>query len=419
MKKRAVYGILSSVQLDCRESFNFGQYLANFMVTLILFLLILGLLVVVHEWGHYFTAKKFGIKVHEFGFGYPPRAFGWYRDPETKKIIWVWGSGKSSLKKTVAGDEQNKEFPGMLWSVNWLPLGGFVRIKGENGEKMQESDSFGFHKAWKRVIVLAAGVIMNVILAAVVLSIGFMIGLPTDLSQGIDRHAEIVEAPSVIVQSVGEDSPADTAGIMFGDKIMQVNDETVANAEQLIAYIGSRGGEEVKVHIVRNGEEQILTAIPVVSEGDVNARLGIGIAEAGIIRYPWYIAIYKGFAAAGIGLITVFVSFYYLITNLITGNGLIFDVAGPVGIAQVVGQSARLGYQYVLNVIAMLSLSLAAINILPIPALDGGRILFIVIEKITKRKVALKYEQIAHTIGFVLLMGLIVVVTWRDIAKLF
>ncbi len=389
------------------------------MVTILLFIVILGILVVVHEWGHYYTAKKFGIKVHEFGFGYPPRAFGWYRDPKTKKLVWIWGKGKSSLKETVSGNEQNAEFPGMLWSINWLPLGGFVRIKGENGERAKEADSFGYHKAWKRITVLAAGVIMNFILAAVVLGFGFMIGLPTDLSQGIDKHAEIVEAPSVIVESVEEGLPADMAGIVFGDKIISVDDVLVAGANDLIEYIKTRTDREVTVHIVRGQEELDIKLTPTVTDEESVPRLGIAIAEAGIIRYPWYIAVYKGFAAAGIGLITIFVSFYYLIGSLVTGQGLMFDIAGPVGIAQIVGQSAKLGFHYVLNVVAMLSLSLAAINILPIPALDGGRILFIVIEKIIGRPVSMKYEQLAHTIGFLLLMALVVVVTWRDIAKLF
>ena len=389
------------------------------MITILLFILILGLLVIAHEWGHYITARKCGIKVHEFGFGFPPRVFGWYRDYSTKKLKWVWGSGRSSLKKTIAGDEQQKEFSGMLWSMNWLPLGGFVRIKGENGERALEADSFGYHKAWKRILVLSAGVIMNVILAAVVLSFGFMIGLPTDLSGGLDKYAQIVEAPSVVIESVEIDSPADKAGIMFGDKITRVDEQVITSAESLITYIGSHGNTAVTVHVVRGSGELDLSVTPVLLDKDTSPRLGVGIAEAGIIRYSWYIAIYKGFTTAGIGLVTIFVSLYYLIANLITGNGLIFDVAGPVGIARIVGQSAQLGFQYVLNVIAMLSLSLAAINILPIPALDGGRILFILIEKIKGRPVSMKYEQLAHTIGFVVLMVLIVVVTWRDIAKLF
>ena len=138
-----------------------------------------------------------------------------------------------------------------------------------------------------------------------------------------------------------------------------------------------------------------------------------------MIRYPWYLAIYKGFIATFIVLINIFVGFYFLLKNLILGHGLVFDIAGPVGIASLVGQSAKLGFNYLLNITAMLSLSLAAINILPIPALDGGRIVFVILEKILKKPVPMKYEQIAHTIGFLLLMTLIVVVTWRDVAKLF
>jgi len=149
------------------------------------------------------------------------------------------------------------------------------------------------------------------------------------------------------------------------------------------------------------------------------ARVGIALVDAAMIRYPWYIAIYKGFVAAGIMVVNILLAFYYLLKNLILGNGLIFQVAGPVGIAVIVGNSVRLGISYLLNTAAMLSLSLAVINILPIPALDGGRILFIGLSKILRRPVSMKYEQMAHTIGFVLLMALIVTVTWRDVAGLF
>ncbi|MBT3948650.1 RIP metalloprotease RseP, partial [Candidatus Parcubacteria bacterium] len=171
--------------------------------------------------------------------------------------------------------------------------------------------------------------------------------------------------------------------------------------------------------IARGDEEFVTKVIPEVFEGEQVAKIGIALADAGIIRYPWHIAIYKGFVAAIFGLINIFVAFYFLVKNLVLGQGLLFDVAGPVGIANIVGQSAKLGINYLLNVTAMLSLSLAAINILPIPALDGGRILFIIIEKIIRRPVPMKYEQLAHTIGFMLLMLLVVVVTWRDVVGLF
>ncbi|PLX26133.1 RIP metalloprotease RseP [Candidatus Parcubacteria bacterium] len=401
------------------------------MITVLLFILILGVLVIAHEFGHFITARMSGMKVYEFGFGYPPRVFSFYRDPETKKIKIIWGKGKSNLKKTVSGDEQQDEFPGMLWSINLLPIGGFVRIKGENGEEAQDPDSFGAHKAWKRIVVLVAGVTMNVILAGIVLGVGFMIGLPTDMSQGVDKHAQVLESPSIIVQQVQPHTPAEEAGVKFGDKILRVGEgdtewtkEKEWNGESVdsmsfISFVNEREGEEISLVIARGEEEFITTLVPEVFEGEEVAKIGVALADAGIVRYPWFIAIYKGFVAAVFGLMNIFIAFYYLIKNLMLGQGLLFDVAGPVGIANIVGQSAKLGINYLLNVTAMLSLSLAAINILPIPALDGGRILFILIEKIIRRPVPIKYEQLAHTIGFMLLMLLVVVVTWRDVVGLF
>jgi len=410
------------------------------MLTILLFILILGILVVAHEFGHFITARKSGMKVFEFGFGFPPRVAGFYKDPETKKIVWILGNGKkkgqkeeqkSTLANTVGGEEREEEYPSTLWSLNLLPLGGFVKIKGENGEDGKDNDSFGFQKAWKKIVVLAAGVVMNVILAIVILSIGFMIGLPTDLSEGIDSQAIVVEQPSVIVQQVEDNSPAKIAGIEFGDKILRIgsadmtwfeNENLVGeeiNSQKLIEYVNTHSSEEMSLVIKRSEENVVIKMTPEMIKNADSPKLGIALADAGVIRYPWYLAIYKGFIATFIVLINIFVGFYFLLKNLILGHGLVFDIAGPVGIASLVGQSAKLGFNYLLNITAMLSLSLAAINILPIPALDGGRIVFVILEKILKKPVPMKYEQIAHTIGFLLLMTLIVVVTWRDVAKLF
>ncbi|MBU2542211.1 RIP metalloprotease RseP [Patescibacteria group bacterium] len=392
------------------------------MFTLIIFILILGLLVLVHEFGHFITARKSGMKVYEFGFGFPPRAFGVYKDPETGKFVWVWGKGKSSLKKTVSGTENKEDFgfPSTIYSFNWLPLGGFVRIKGENGEDANEPDSFGYQKAWKRIVVLVSGVTMNIVLAGVLLSFGFMVGLPTDLSAGKDDSAIIVQEPQVLVQMISKDSPAEIAGIKFGDMILQIDETKIVSSEQMVGYVRENNDRDLNVVVNRNGEELSFSVRPeIVKNGEANARLGVMLVDATIIRYPWYIALYKGFIAAFWGFINIFVTFYYLIKYLILGQGLVYDVSGPVGIAKIVGDSARLGISYLINITAMLSLSLAVINILPIPALDGGRILFILIEKIIRRPVPMKYEQIAHMVGFVLLMVLIVVVTARDVVGLF
>ncbi|MFA7245290.1 MAG: RIP metalloprotease RseP [Candidatus Magasanikbacteria bacterium] len=409
------------------------------MLTVLLFILILGLLVVAHEFGHFITARKSGMKVFEFGFGFPPRALGLYRDPQSKKIVWVFGNGKktentdqkSTLANTVGGEEREEEYPSTLWSINWLPLGGFVKIKGENGENSQDNDSFGAQKAWKRIVVLVAGVTMNIILAIVILSFGFMIGLPADLSNGVDDKAIVVEKASVLVQQVEENSPAQLAGIKFGDKILRIglaeetwfeNERLLGediNSQKLITYVSEHSTEELSVVVERGNENLILKMKPEMIENAETPKLGIALADAGMIKYPWYLAIYKGFVATFIVLANIFIQVYLLLKSLILGQGLAFEVSGPIGIATIVGQSAKLGFSYLLNVTAMLSLSLAAINILPIPALDGGRVVFIILEKIFKKPVPMKYEQIAHTIGFMLLMILIVLVTWRDIAKLF
>jgi regulator of sigma E protease len=393
------------------------------MATLIIFILILALVVLVHELGHFVTARKSGIHVYEFGFGFPPRAFGVYKDPKTKKFVWVWGKGKSDLKNTVGGDGDRveDEFPATIYSFNWLPLGGFCKMKGENGEKKQDADSFGAQKAWKRIVVLAAGVTMNVVLAGVLLSIGFMVGLPADLSAGVDDKAIVLEDSAVAVQMVDADSPADIAGLKYGDKILSVAGVAVNKVDDLINYLQeNKDNTAEKEMIVLRGEEELTITMSTVDvkEGEEYPRFGFSPADVGIIKYPWHIAIYKGFLAALFGVVNIFIAFYLLIKNLILGNGLAFEVAGPVGIAAMVGDSARLGISYLINVAAMISLSLAVINILPIPALDGGRIVFILIEKIFGRPVPLKYEQAAHTIGFLLLMALVVVVTFRDILGL-
>jgi regulator of sigma E protease len=391
------------------------------MFTVILFILVLSLLVAIHEFGHFIAARKSGMKVHEFGLGFPPRAIGVYKDPKTGKWVWVKKANKQDLHNTVGGGnrEEQEEFPATLYSLNWLPLGGFVRIKGENGEEADAPDSFGYQKTWKKVIVLVAGVTMNFLLAAVLLGFGFMIGLPTDVTDGLDKRAILVNEPTVVIQQVEKDSPAAVAGIEAGDRLHAVNDTAIHSTPELISFVEAYGEKELSVFVSRGEEKLTVSLVPEFDEETERARMGIMIADAAIVRYPWYISFWKGLVAAVYGTIGIIVGFFILIKGLVLGQGLAFDVAGPVGIAAIIGDSARLGINYLINVTAMISLSLAVINILPIPALDGGRLVFVLIEKIFKKKVSLKHEQLAHTIGFVLLLILIIVVTVRDVIGLF
>lgn len=387
------------------------------MFTIIIFIAILSLLVLVHEFGHFIMARRFGMKVYEFGMGFPPRLGGFYRDPVTGKFVWVWGKGKSTLSGTVGGDERVEEYPATLYSLNWLPIGGFCKIKGESGDEAASPDSFAAHPAWQRLIVLVAGVFMNILLAAVLLSIGFGIGSPTIVDGPIDARAMIVTPASVVVQQVVADSPAKVAGVLAGDHIQSIAGEMVTSSTAVTRIVAAHGTSTYAIVVLRSGVEETLQITPTMvrrNNQDI-PHIGVAVAEIVVVRYPWYLAIGKGVVAAFAGVVTIIITFGYLILELVRGHGLVADVSGPVGIASVVGQSARLGMPYLINVTAMISLSLAAINILPIPALDGGRALFVVLEKVLRRKTALKYEQLAHTIGFILLMILIVVVTGRDI----
>lgn len=390
------------------------------MVTVIIFILLLSVLVVAHEFGHFYTARKAGMKVYEFGLGFPPRAIGFYKDPTTKKWVIVKGRGKSSLKETVGGEERIEEYPSTLYSINYLPLGGFVKIKGENGEAPNEADSFGYHKAWKRFVVVVAGVTMNVLLAGVLLGVGFTVGLPTDITDGADKNA-IVENPSLVVQQVSEDSPAALAGIKMGDHILSVDGEKIDKSERFVSVIREKGEVELSIAVLRENQEMTFKLTPaLLKKYDDNIyRIGVMSSDVAIVRFPWYLAIVKGFQGAFFGFINVFTMFLITIKDLFLGKGLAYDVSGPVGIASVVGQSARMGLNYLISTASMLSITLAVINILPIPALDGGRAFFILIEWITRKKVPIKYEQAAHTVGFALLMLLVVAVTVKDVLKLF
>ncbi len=391
------------------------------MFTIILFVFVLSILVTAHEFGHFMAARKSGMKVHEFGIGFPPRAIGVYKDPKTGKWVWVKKAKKGDVKNTVGGGDREDQdtYPSTVYSVNWLPLGGFVRIKGENGEDANDPDSFGYQKTWKKVVVLVAGVVMNFLLAAVLLGFGFMIGLPTDVTDGLDNSAVLVNEPTVVIQQVENGSPADIAGIQAGDTFQAINNTAIHNTKELVAFVKENGQEAVSVFISRGEENITVQLTPEFDKETERARMGIVIADAAIVRYPWYLAIWKGIVAAVLGTAGIAAGFFLLLKGFILGQGLAFDVAGPVGIAAIIGDSARLGINYLINVTAMISLSLAVINILPIPALDGGRLVFVLIEKIFKKKVSMKYEQAAHTVGFVLLLFLIIVVTVRDVIGLF
>ncbi|MBP6859611.1 MAG: RIP metalloprotease RseP [Candidatus Magasanikbacteria bacterium] len=376
------------------------------MVTLLIFIAVLAVLVISHEWGHFVAARKSGMKVYEFGFGFPPRLFGIQMvkdEAGTKKWRFIWG--RKPDEETAGGT---------VYSFNLLPLGGFVRIKGEDGQD-QGPDSFSAQKAWKKAITLMAGVGMNIILAFILLSVGFMIGAPqalNNLPPGTrveNSHLEIMEAAA--------DKPAGKAGLQTGDIIVALDDVQNPTVKAMQEYVDSHKDQDIKVLIKRGDETLEKNIRPFVYADTGKGGLGVSLIEVGLVRYPWYKSLYYGLIMTGLYLKEILFSFYYLISGLIAGAPVGESLSGPVGIAVMTGKVAKLGFNYLLNFMALLSLNLAILNVLPIPALDGGRLLFLIISKIKGKAVQQKYEQIAHGVGFILLISLVVLITIKDLGK--
>ncbi len=399
------------------------------MNTAIIFVLVLGILIFVHELGHFVTARKLGIGVEEFGFGYPPRVFGVLvtkkkknqkagdevetadiketvkKSPRKWKFFWANKIKSEDLNRTT-------EDP-VIYSLNLLPLGGFVKILGENGEQSANPENFANQAAWKRSLVLSAGVIMNFIFAFVLLSIGFLLGLP----QTIDQNTPLdkVSDQKVVIVEISPKSPAEEQGIKINDVIVAIDGVKVKNTNEVFDKL--KVNQEVTFTIDRNKEQQEVKLAPRTMPDYDKPIIGVAMVDTGIIKYGFFGSIWQGLRATTILSARVLEALYTLLANLITQGKVSADLSGPIGVAVITGQVAEMGFIYLLQFAAILSINLGIINILPFPALDGGRLLFIVIEKIRRKKVSEKIEGIAHNVGFILLMALVVVITYRDVLK--
>lgn len=384
------------------------------MITAIVFILVLSVLVLVHELGHFSVARRFGIRIEEFGLGFPPRAIGWYKNKFGKRIKVSGTRTFSSLEDSEDEKLQPKK-GATIYSLNWLPLGGFVKIKGENGDNRNDEDSFGAKPIYQRALVLVAGVVMNVVLAWFLFSLGYMIGSP-QTTDDLGRNAKVSEQ-AVLVADVLADSPAALAGLEAGDKILAVEGLKIENESKLQEIIGTRGGMETKILINRNGEEKVIIAIP--EKSGERAVVGINIFAAGKISYPFFSALVEGVKTTAWTLKAIVLAFIGLFRDMFSGVSVGDQFAGPIGIANITGQAARMGFVYLLQFTALLSLNLAVLNIFPFPALDGGRLIFLLAEKLKGRPVRKTIENLMNNLGFLLLIILIIFITIKDVIKLF
>ena len=370
------------------------------MLTLIIFFIILGVLILVHELGHFLTARLFKVKAEEFGFGYPPRIFGWVKD----------GQGKW---KILGRKEPAENYERTVWSLNWLPLGGFVKIKGEDYNAQKEPDSFASRPIWQRFIMLFAGVFMNFILCFVLLTVVFMSGIPSLVDD--DPHPSLqAKNEQIQVISILPDSPAAQADIKVGDVILSINHEPIYHIRQIQDFSNLYEGQPLTLKLKRANEELTKTITPVLDLASDRSQIGVGLVKTATLRYTWYKAVYKGAETTFKLTFAILQAFGEMIRDLIAGQSVKTEVAGPVGIAVLTGQVVKLGWIYVLQFTALLSINLGIINLLPIPALDGGRILFLIIEKFKGRPVKQKIEATIHQLGFLFIIGLMLIVIFND-----
>ena len=356
------------------------------ILTILIFVLILSVLVMVHEVGHFVMARKFGMKVEEFGFGFPPRLWSWKKDDT-------------------------------VYSINWIPIGGFVKIKGESGENADDQDSFAAKKIWQRLIVLVAGVTMNFILAAVLLTVGFALGLPSVIDETLPASARI-SSEEMRIMNVAQDSPASRAAIEIGDVLVSMNKLVFEQAKDVQTYIGEREYQGVMLLMKKENGDIFKKKLLSEDIASVNIHgVGVGVIQTGIVSYPIHLAFVNGVVATGQFTWEVLRAFGDLLVNLVREQKAGMELSGPVGIAVLTGKMAALGFAHLIQFAALLSINLAVINILPFPALDGGRVLFLFFEKVRGKAVDTKLEAIVHNLGFLFLMALIVLVTYGDFAR--
>jgi regulator of sigma E protease len=421
------------------------------MIIFILVLIGLSILVLGHEAGHFLCAKIFGLKVDEFGFGFPPRIFGIRRyqgtdvvpiamERETISVAEQDATGSVVEEAIVVEREIDADTPVTKWrffwgkepikgiegltpsdtvySVNWLPFGGFVRISGERGEfAMVEDDPiyaaegaahsheladrsrlFYAQPTWKKSIIVLAGIVVNFVLGWLLVSTVLMIGTPNTL----------------VVTGVELGSPAANVQIAAGDVVKNFMD-----AQSFIDFINAHRGQPIQVALLRSGKEIDVTITPRVTVGPDEGPIGVALSQGGTTREPFFQALWDGLRTSFILAGLIFQTLWQLIKNLFVHASLLTGVVGPVGIFGIAEETGKIGMIYLVQLLGIISLNLAVVNLIPFPALDGGRFLMTIIEKIKGSAIPEKVEAWINGLGFAFLLLLMILLTVRDVRGLF
>ena len=335
------------------------------MLTAISAIIVFLVLVLVHEFGHFITAKLCGVTVHEFAIGMGPAIF-------------------------------KKEHKGTLYSLRLIPIGGYCAMEGED-EESDDEGSFSKKKPWKRLLILVSGALMNLILGFVLMCIVMF-----------SPNSNYVSVPEI--GSIIEESAAEEAGLKPGDEIVRINGARVETFTEIQFELSRYKGGSVDVEYLRDGEKNNVSVIP---KQDKDGRYIIGFVAkvekldfGGRIYHAWHYSLFYGKAI----LVSLF--------DLVTGNVGMEAMSGPVGIVTAIGESAQMGWESLFGLAALITINLGLFNLLPLPALDGGRVLFVLAEIITRKKIPADKEGLIHAIGFAILIGLMLFATWQDIVRL-
>jgi regulator of sigma E protease len=385
------------------------------MSLLILGLFLFILLVVVHEYGHFIVAKRNGVDVEEFGIGFPPKIFG-----------------KTMGKGIFRG----------YYTVNALPLGGFVRLKGEHDSDTQKG-SYGSAKLSAKMRIMLAGVMMNLIVALIMFTVVAWVGMPQLVNNQftVKSDTKIIRS-DVILNFVEENSPAQKAGLKAGDNIQSLDGQKIESQQQLHAATKNNAGQNVKIIYGRDGSSfntkaTLLTNKEVeksIKTDNPKGYLGVGSTDYKLAKSTWsapIVAVGLSTQLTGMTLKAIGLALANLFASLgsaVTGHGkeakakasaASQNVSGPVGIYAIFKQGSSLGFQFTLFVVALISLTLAIMNVLPIPALDGGRVAVTAFYHVIRRPLLPKTEEWIHGTGFAVLMGLFLLITVVDVKRFF
>ncbi len=372
----------------------------------LIFLLFFNLIILGHEFGHFFTAKKSGVKIEEFGLGFPPRIFGLYK--ENGKFKFIFGPKEIKTKKTI-------------YSLNLLPFGGFNKIFGEDSS-VKEKGSLSAAGFSKKVLIISAGVLMNILIAWFAFSMAYFFGKPVSISSQ-ESSANLAKSKVQIID-IAPHSPA-SKNLNIGDNILAMRisgkDQwfSVKTVKDLVDFVNSHKGDSFDLKIERQNKVVIEKINSRKNPPKGEGSIGVALASVGIKKLPLISSFWQ--AAKDVYYMTIFIVFslFKVIQQLIATGKTSGNIGGPVKIVVLGSQMAKLSFGYLIFFIGTLSLDLAILNFLPFPALDGGRLMLLFIEKIIKKPIPEKIERGINTFGFIALFLLMILVTIKDVKSLF